>query len=368
MKTPLKSLVAFPNQEKMEIDINAIEDIVLVCDRHGTINFINQAVVDVFGYSREELVEGSIDRLIENIPFASWIDCGFLLFDWLSSQDVLCLTKSRKQLSVSFSCSPLDRETDTRQTFVCIGRDITQRKQAELRLLQQGERERLLRRITWHIRQSLSLDEILKKTVEEVRQFLNCDRVFIAQLDSENRMHVEVESVEPEYPPILGGQLQNRNFSKNVLTRCQRGKIVAIENIETSHLFPEYLEVLSRFHVKAKLVVPILTAAPKEEENVHPPPCVGQTRLWGLLIAHHCQQTRKWQKWETDLLEQLAVQVAIAIVQAELYEQLQAANRELKQLAISDGLTQIANRRHFNQSLQSEWKRLARERSPLSII
>ena len=136
---------------------------------------------------------------------------------------------------------------------------------------------------------------------------------------------------------------------------------MAIENIETSHFFPDDLEVLSQFHVKAKLVVPILIAAPKEEENVHPPPCLGQTRLWGLLIAHHCQNTRQWQNWETNLLEQLAIQLAIAIQQAELYEQLRAANRELKQLAISDGLTQIANRRHFNQLLQSEWKRLAQE-------
>lgn len=368
MNIPLKSLFAFPNYKEMVIDIDAIKEVILVCDHDGKIEYINQATASFFEYSWEELVGQSIEKLVENIPFTRWVEGGFLLFDWLSSQDIICLTKSGKKVSVSFSCSVLDLEIEAFPTFVCIGRDMTERQQAELQLRQQGERERLLRRITWHIRQSLSLDEILKKTVAEVREFLNCDRVLIARLDSENRMQVEVESVEARYPSILGSQIHNKNFTKNVLTRCKFGKIIAIEDVVTSNLFPDYRELLSRFQVKAKLVVPILIAAPKEDENVHPPPCLGQTRLWGLLIAHHCQNTRQWQKWEIDLLEQLAIQVAIAIQQAELYEQLQAANRELKQLAISDGLTQIANRRHFNQSLESEWKRLARERSPLSII
>lgn len=368
MNIPLKTLVECSYKADIAIDIDAIKDVILVCDCKGKIESINQAAVDCLEYSRNELVGKFIYQLSENLPLTIVGDCGALLFDLLSSQDLICLTKTGKKVSLSFSCSALQSEIHPFPTFICIGRDMTERQQAELQLRQQGERERLLRRITWHIRQSLSLDEILKKTVVEVRQFLNCDRVFITGLDSERKMHVEAESVEAGASSILGGKIPNINLTNNVLTRCKHGKIIAVENIQQSNIFPHYLDILSQFNVKAKLVVPIMIAAPKEEDTSHPPPCLGQTRLWGLLIAHHCQTTRKWQKWEIDLLEQLAVQVAIAIQQAELYEQLQAANRELKQLAISDGLTQIPNRRHFNQSLQTEWKRLAREQLPLSIV
>ncbi|ODG98813.1 diguanylate cyclase [Nostoc sp. KVJ20] len=44
------------------------------------------------------------------------------------------------------------------------------------------------------------------------------------------------------------------------------------------------------------------------------------------------------------------------------------ANQKLEQLVNLDGLTQVANRRCFNARLQAEWKRLAREQQPLSLI
>lgn len=47
---------------------------------------------------------------------------------------------------------------------------------------------------------------------------------------------------------------------------------------------------------------------------------------------------------------------------------LQKANEELGRLANLDGLTQIPNRRRLNEHLEQEWKRLQRERSPLSMI
>ncbi len=47
---------------------------------------------------------------------------------------------------------------------------------------------------------------------------------------------------------------------------------------------------------------------------------------------------------------------------------LEKANQELLTLARSDGLTQIANRRHFDEVLRLEWNVLRREKLPLSLI
>ncbi|HEY9621339.1 MAG TPA: PleD family two-component system response regulator [Crinalium sp.] len=51
-----------------------------------------------------------------------------------------------------------------------------------------------------------------------------------------------------------------------------------------------------------------------------------------------------------------------------LKEQLEIANQKLERLASLDGLTQIANRRCFDECLQYEWQRLAREQLPLALL
>ena len=47
---------------------------------------------------------------------------------------------------------------------------------------------------------------------------------------------------------------------------------------------------------------------------------------------------------------------------------LHKANHELRRLAIMDGLTQVANRRRFDECLNTEWRRMRREKTPLSLI
>jgi diguanylate cyclase (GGDEF)-like protein/PAS domain S-box-containing protein len=47
---------------------------------------------------------------------------------------------------------------------------------------------------------------------------------------------------------------------------------------------------------------------------------------------------------------------------------LHQANNELERLVTIDGLTQISNRRFFNERIREEWSRLSREGRPLSII
>ncbi len=49
-------------------------------------------------------------------------------------------------------------------------------------------------------------------------------------------------------------------------------------------------------------------------------------------------------------------------------EKVEDANQKLEQLVNLDGLTQVANRRCFDGRLQAEWKRLTREKQPLSLI
>ncbi|MDB9374529.1 response regulator [Nodularia sphaerocarpa] len=54
--------------------------------------------------------------------------------------------------------------------------------------------------------------------------------------------------------------------------------------------------------------------------------------------------------------------------QAQVYKQLEAANQALQHLANIDGLTGLANRRRFDDYLNTQWINSAQEQSPLSLI
>lgn len=54
--------------------------------------------------------------------------------------------------------------------------------------------------------------------------------------------------------------------------------------------------------------------------------------------------------------------------EAQLSRELEQANQELKRLASEDSLTQLANRRQFDTYLSQEWKRMTRDKTPLSLI
>ncbi|AFY44766.1 PleD family two-component system response regulator [Nostoc sp. PCC 7107] len=54
--------------------------------------------------------------------------------------------------------------------------------------------------------------------------------------------------------------------------------------------------------------------------------------------------------------------------QAQVYKQLEAANQALQELANVDSLTGLANRRRFDDYLNTQWINLVQKESPLSLI
>jgi PAS domain S-box-containing protein len=231
-----------------------------------------------------------------------------------------------------------DQQTGAVLEIQSASRDITERKRAEEALRQQVKREQLMTRMTQRIHQSLNLEEILNITVAETRQFLECDRVLIYRMESHQSGVVIVESVASGWRSISGTIINDCYFAQNYFQLYQQGRIQALEDIYTANLSPCHVDLLVRFQVRANLVVPIV-----QEEG-----------LWGLLVAQQCSGTRQWQPSEIDLLRSLATQAAIALQQAELYQQSRMATQTALTQAQQLEQAMIELQRTQAQLVQSE--------------
>ena len=75
------------------------------------------------------------------------------------------------------------------------------------------------------------------------------------------------------------------------------------------------------------------------------------------------------------LLERISGQLSLAIEKSRLYDSLlettrllEDANEQLERAASTDGLTNVANRRVFDERLELEWRRCRRNHQPLSLL
>ena len=196
-----------------------------------------------------------------------------------------------------------------------IVRDITDRHRAEEDRLLRAQRDRLLGEIALRIRQSLDLERILQTTVAEVRQFLECDRVFITHFDQRLQGNIAAESVAPHWGSVLEVLRGNSAYIRELKALFETQDFQVVDDTSQADLSPLRAHYFGQYQVKACLAVSIM---------------ISDKKLFGVLVAHQCDRTRHWQPFEVDLLKALSTQVAIAVQQSQLYEQVQVLNTNLE--------------------------------------
>lgn len=289
--------------------------------------YISPAVTAITGYTPEEYyADPNLAFKISHKNYRRKVLQLWMTAEELTEPTVLpWICKDGVTIWTEHSCVPIYDQDGNLFAIEGIARDITARKRVEIELQQQVERDRLLGAIASRIRQSLNLNEILQTTVEEVRQFLQANRVIIYRFDANNSGVLVAESVEPNWL-LEATRKIHATLLQEMHSEDNWGYFQTINDINQAGLSPNLIELMTRLQIKARLVVPIL------QDNHH----------WGLLTVHQCSGPRQWQQTEIDFLKQLATQVAIAIQQAQLFNQVQQqANRE----QLLNHITQVLNSR-----------------------
>jgi methyl-accepting chemotaxis protein PixJ len=156
---------------------------------------------------------------------------------------------------------------------------------------------------------SEELETVFSQAVQGARELLKADRVVVYRFNPDGSGCVVAESVLPGLPRALDNNVDDACISEQLLEEYRQGRVVPTSDVMAAGFHPEHLGLMERLQIKANLVTPILK----------------NDRLFGLLIAHHCEQTHIWQQGEIDFLKQLASQIGIILNRLSFLEQKQAA-------------------------------------------
>ena len=218
------------------------------------------------------------------------------------------------------------------------------------------EQERALGQVIDKIRQTLDIETIFHTTAREVRQLLNADRVGMFRFDAAINTRAKDDApdsdlqgytfgefvAEDRIPPFasaLAAKIEDHCFGENHAVYYEKGRIWAADDIYDQELSPCHVAILERFQVKANLVVPLLKSG----------------KLWGLLCIHQCSGPRHWHDWEIVFVSKIAVNLGVALQQAELLTQAQQRSAEL-QVALAE----VEAQKEYQAKLAEHERTLAR--------
>lgn len=154
--------------------------------------------------------------------------------------------------------------------------------------------EQGLQRVLDRLVKRMHRDALIRQTTNQLRETLQVDRVVLYYFYSQWYGQVTFESLSNNKFSILGSTGTDNSFNDEYAALYLAGRVRAIADIELEPIQTCHRDFLRSIKVRANLVVPILI--PKG--------------LWGLLVAHHCQEPRCWSSLDIELMQTAAKTLA----------------------------------------------------------
>jgi len=147
-----------------------------------------------------------------------------------------------------------------------------------------------LRRITERLTKKLAKDGLVQQITFSLRTSLKVDRVLLYFFYRKWKGQVTFESLSDRKFSIIGMTGGDDCFNQEYAQMYLEGRIKATNDINLEPITECHREFLQNIQVRSNLVVPVLT----------------NQGLWGLLVAHHCQNVREWLTSDVELMQEAA--------------------------------------------------------------
>jgi PAS domain S-box-containing protein len=195
-----------------------MSDLVITLDKNGKIEDINNAVIILFGYQKNDLINKPFSTLIEK-----QIDQEILNTTSNKTQEINFITKNKQIMTLSILITTIKDANETIIGYVIVGRDLTETKRSL------KEKEILIKEIHHRVKNNLQLISSLLDLQSEQIPNEKAREIFN---DSKNRIRLMASFYEQMYQSKDIADVNLKEYIENITTKIYHSYRKRDHNIE----------------------------------------------------------------------------------------------------------------------------------------
>lgn len=279
----------------------------LLLSPEGNTAFANSRMTEMLGYSESAMLRMPLLMLIDEEYQQQAAENLLKCRQGLDREMELKFRhKDGSEVWANLSSNSIFDAGDIYAGSLVIVTNITEQKRAEEKLQESRRQQHALNRITQAIRSSIDLEIIFSTAVSEILEVLQAEYVHIFQYLYESQLWLNV--AESRSHPTLPATLGREIHAGALPAKINSYEIVRSDDLDID------ADRLTETFAGTWLLVPLHLGV----------------SVWGGIIIVMPSDAYKWQESQIEWLRTVANQLDMGINQAVLYQQLAAAQQELK--------------------------------------
>lgn len=331
----LRNEIAKSTSQEVELRLLAqtvvsAKDCITITDLNDNIVFVNDAFVNVYGYTNEELVGKNISIIRSpSIPpeVAQQILPATLTGEWYG--ELINRRKDGSDFPIELWASLVKDDYDEPVAMVGVGRDITARKRAEEEIFYHSEFQKVITTIsTDFVNVKISeIDKAIEKALQILGEFVKVDRSYVfIFLDGGTKMDNThewcAEAIEPQIQNLQGLPVEIFPWWMDKLRRFENIIIPCVADLPPEASAEK--EILQSQYIKSLLVIPMISG----------------NSLVGFLGFDSVGTERTWTNDELNLLRIVGTNLANIFERRKLEETIQNI---AMQLSVAQNMSNIGS-------------------------
>jgi twitching motility protein PilJ/methyl-accepting chemotaxis protein PixJ len=188
----------------------------------------------------------------------------------------------------------------------------------ELKILREQEETQLIANLnSYQILTQKDLEIALAKSLKEIRQFLDIDRLVIFKITGPEQLKLLAEAMDSGIDNLKNTKYENLTLSRQLIMAYGKSRLLIKEQnkLIKSGFYADHLQLMEQLETTANIVIPI---------NI-------ENKNYAFLMAQYCERKYEWQDEKVTFLKQFAQQIGIIIERFNFIEQQKLAQQKQQQ-------------------------------------